>query len=101
MENSTEINSRIYIRIAEICENYLTRSASLYETITKLEGLISFLVISVDLKNEFLKRWGFLEEVFAAELDDPSRDVIRTEKQRLFDAVIQIQKAANDRVENA
>jgi hypothetical protein len=99
MTSSTNINSHQYSRIVDTCENYLTEAASLYETITKLEGLISALEnISTELKNEFLMRCGFLEEVFAVDLDDSSKGIIQAEKPRLLETVIQIQKAAKNRI---
>lgn len=98
----THINSRHYIRIAEACDDYLAGLTSLEVTINNLEGLIFALEeITADLRNQFLARWGLLEDLYAASLEQPERKLLETCRDKLLAAVTEIRDAASRRVDSS
>lgn len=97
-----QANVRHYARIAQACDHYLVGAATLEVTISTLEGLIAALEdISPDLRNQFLARWGLLEDLYATALDQPERQLIEINGDRLRAAVVEIRDAAHRRAGNA
>ena len=98
----SEANVRHYARIARASDDYLAGAASLEVTISTLEGLIAALEdISPDLRNQFLARWGLLEDLYATSLDQPERRLIEINRDRLRVAVAEIRDAAYRRAGGA
>lgn len=64
-----QINSRHYKRMVEAIDLYETGDLTLRGVIDRLSGLIASIEgISLELKNEFLARWGVLEDIYATSL---------------------------------
>jgi hypothetical protein len=87
-----------YKSIIAACDAFLDGRTSLPQTVSDLEGLIAALEeISSEDRNQFLSRWGVLEDLFSASLYEPDRRIIESSSELLTRTLAEIRSAAQRR----
>jgi hypothetical protein len=88
-------NTDFYFEIVAACDEFLAGKISLQSVTQRLEGAISNLVDLNDKeKNQFLSNWGVLEDLYAIDLDDPSKLVLSTYATEIDAATNEIKRQA-------
>lgn len=70
----SEYNQRQLDRLVKTIDDYEKKNLSLSATVSQIEGLIGVLEnIPITQRNELVRRWGVLDEIFAICLDEANR----------------------------